>query len=662
MKGMPVAPLTGVLDLRSNPDLMPPGAVRMRQNLQTKGVSKLVRGCGWAKLLDGSGYNNQDLHDQLLTFSPGATRKPVTLLFPAEMPQGPRFLFAGTQSQIAILNEYSGDWRVLGSGFGGKDNPGPSAPRFKAAQVDAFVCFTNDFDPPQYHVLDSGVDQPLNPFPDLYLIGVTRAAVCWSFHGCLFLADVVMDGQRFPNMILWSDYQNPTSFDPAKLNSITGQEFLNPGEQILAALPFGNTMVIYTNENIWSMTIVGGDQSFDFGVIYSGHDNRSVGLLKYPNTLVSVGDEHAYLAEDALYTFSPYYIKPTRPEWAHYSTPALYDTLDKSNCQVPVAHHHDCELFMSVPRVGAPGGMPDITLRFQLDWKVADIIDHGFSAFANYQSFSSPTIRDFAIQYGICTEAGLAALGYPMGQEGLPKPPVSPLVDSAPTCFYTTHTQTIDGVVVEDWTQPSADPNSLCAAMGDLSLDDFCRRCGADTIMVAASSQDWCLKDLGKVFYREQCLNPTGAGTTSSDGYSSSIGNYVLNGYDSILRFAPAFLAGVPGDPPLVSEALKLDYEAVVASQPASVSLRIGVSAQPTDPNGPNLLWFQHSSKLLEYQTDKTAAQHLAAGTIPAKIARWTYYREGRMLCPELRISGTGGQATLTRVTMDAKPKESHNA
>jgi len=67
-KPITLAPLTGVLDVRSTPDLIPRDGVRFRQNLQTVADGKLRRGAGWAKLLSQAAYNNADFHDQLLVF------------------------------------------------------------------------------------------------------------------------------------------------------------------------------------------------------------------------------------------------------------------------------------------------------------------------------------------------------------------------------------------------------------------------------------------------------------------------------------------------------------------------------------------------------------------------------------------------------------------
>jgi len=662
IRGVPVAPLTGPLDLRSEVALMEGSSLRMRQNFQATGKGKLTRGCGWAKLLDSATYNNQDFHDQLLYFGPnGAIRQPVTMLFPAESTMGVRSLILATQSQICMLVESSGDYRVLGNAYGGVPSASASAPRFKAAQVNDYVAFTNDFNKPMYYVLEDGSGTLLQTFDDLDTIGVSRAAVTWAWRGCLFFADVVMDGQRQSNLLLWSDYQNPTSFDPAVLSSITGTKYLNPGERILAGLEFGNSFLIYTTENIWEMVVVGGDQSFDFAIRYPGSKNRSIGLLKYPNTLASLGDEHCYLAEDGLYTFNPYYLKPDRVEWAHLATPEVLDNIDSANCSVHVGLYNNYEYLLSVAKVGDANNCPSVTLRLNTAYSCADVVDAGFTAFCNFQSFLSPTVRDFITSNGICSLQGMANLGFPLGQQGVAKPPGAITSAFTPDCFYTKVTQTIGDVTVEDWNQAHAAPTSLCALLGNQTFDSVCRKCAGPTLLVAASSDDWCLKQIGGVSYREVCLNPSAIGSfITNAGYSSAVGNYALRGYDSILRLSPMYIAGERA-PMMQLDSVTLDFEARASSQPASVSLRVGVSAQPTDPNGPDMQWFAHSAKTLALQSSTTPAQRLAANVTPSQVMRWQLYRVARMLYLELTISGTGGDADFSRVTVEAGPSRARN-
>src|SRR5271166_6636492 len=100
-------PLTGVLDLRSNPDQLPSSSVRFRGNLQCTGRNKLRRGTGFQKLLSASAYNNSDFHDQLTHFTT-AQRSPVTFLFEAESARKVRSLILSNQTTLAQLNQHSG--------------------------------------------------------------------------------------------------------------------------------------------------------------------------------------------------------------------------------------------------------------------------------------------------------------------------------------------------------------------------------------------------------------------------------------------------------------------------------------------------------------------------------------------------------------------------
>ena len=664
LKGVPVSPLTGVLDARSSPDLMPPGSLRMRKNFQTPAQGTLRRGTGWTKLLSSTPYNNRDFHDQLLNFGAGI-RQPITMQYEAESTRGTRSLFIGTQGRIAQLNEYGGNYRLLGSGFGGTQKTSASAPRFHCAQVGDYLIFTNDFEAPMYHLLEqNGIDvvEPLVGMDDLELIGVSRAGIVWAWHNCLFFADVEMDGERFAYRVLWSDYNNPTSFDPAKTESITGKKDLFTHERILGGRPLGKSFLIYTTHGIWEMVVEGGAESFRFRRAYDGEDNKGVGILKYPNTLVSLGNQHAYGAEDGHYTFNPYSGKPERVEWLHRATSLIYDEIDQELCSVHVSNYSKNELLISVARRGAPFDCPDITLRVNTAYQVVDVIDHGFTSFCNYRSYNVPTIRDFIVQNGICTVAGLIAAGYPWVNEGLPSPLPSSTAPFAPTHFYTDVPQTIDvdggagDVDTEDWNQPEAIETSLCALLGDLRLDDICRRCQGPTLLVGCSSTDWCLKQIGDVFYRERCTNPTATGTTNENGYTSPQGVYVLDGYDSLLMFAPMY-ARQAGDPAIQCDQVRLDFLDVPASPPSGIRLRIGISSEIADPNTDTsrIVFFQHSLKQLRKQTNKTPAQHLRLNTVPVDFISWVFYRVGRVIYVELKITGTGGDATFSAARADVK-------
>lgn len=655
-KGIPLAPLTGAFDPMSSPDEMASGTVRMRQNFQCVGEKKLRRGTGWEKLLNTSNYNNQDFHDQLLTFTDGSIRQPILTLFRAESTRKVRSLFLATQGKIAKLNGYSGNWQIIGDRFGGTLTTNASAPRFKVAQLGDYLAFTNNFDKPRYHILEQSQFEAtplINEFADLNAIGLSRAAVVWEWKNCLFFADVEMDGQRYGYRLLWSNYLDPIGFDPANAASITGRFDLDTKETILGGAPSANGFLIYTSHGIWEMTVVGGAASFAFRRAYNGEENQGVGLLKYPNTLLATSLGHIYLAENGPYSFNQYATAPVRTEWLYKSAQILYKSIDATNCQVHIAGQDGDEIFFFTADEGSPYHAPNIGLRVNLKYSMADKIDHGFTAILNFRPASIPTIRDFIVEHGICTLAGLAAAGYPYLKEGLPRPLPAPVAAFTPENFYTSVTQSINGKVTEDWTQSSPAVHSLCSLLAGARLDDFCLKCEGDTLLVAACSTDWCLKQLGRVFYRERCSNPTAVGSTTSDGYISAVGTYLLDGYESLMTFAPVYT----DDSYVKADRFQLDYLSVPQDPPTLVCLRVGISAQVADSNEDTsrIVWFQHSCQPIKVLTNRTPAQHAQANTLPADFLQWVFERQGKILYFELSIDGTGGDATFSKVITAAK-------
>lgn len=662
LHGIPIAPLTGPMDVRSNPDQLQRGSLRFRQNFQATALGKLRRGSGWSKLLTRPDYNNQDFHDQLLTLSNAdeftAIRQPVTLLFEAESTRKVRSLIAAKQGTVAKLNEHSGNWLILGTGYGGEQTESAAAPRFKAAQVGDYLALTNNFERPMYYRMEdvSVAGEPLlQTFDDFELIGLTRAGVVWAWRNVLFFADVTMDGERLGQRIIWSGYNNPLSFDPAALDSITGFKDLNNNETILAGKPVGNTFLIYTTHGIWEMAITGGDQSFSFARRFNGEDNPGAAVLKYPNTLVQLPSAHAYLAEDGMYIFSPWYGQPERAEWLHVSTPTILDNIDNDSCQVHIAMFHENEMVISTASTSAVNACPDRTLRVNMTYRCADKVDHGYTAFCNYRSYDVPTVRDFIVENAICTQEEMLAAGYGYGREGLPNPGIAVTAPFTPMSIYTSTPQSIDpDITVEDWNQETADEDSLCALLGTTRMDDFCAKCEGPTLLVAASSQDLCLKGLGDVFYRERCVNPTGTGETIDLGYLSSVGSYLLDGYDSIIRFAPMYTER------MLVQLGELEFDYLARMMESFVSLRVGIASQVADPNTDEcrIVWFQHSSQPLKCISNLTVAQHIAKSTIPSQFCSWKIFRKGRFVCAELKIAGTGADADLSGIRADVKALE----
>lgn len=747
-KPISVAPLTGVLDLRSSPDLIPAGGVRMRQNFQTVGDGKLRRGCGWPKLLTSANYNNEDFHDQLLTFG-ASMRQPVTLIQEAQSFIGVRSLFIGQQSRLLRLSEHGGNWKVMGSGFGGTASQSCAAPRFRSARVGDYVAFTNDYDRPKYHVLEQVGEsgESLYEFDDFVTIGLRRAKFVWSWRNFLIFANVEMDNQRYPFRLLGSDFEQPTSFDPEKADSITWQKDLMSHEEILGGAPSGNEFLIYTTHGIWAMTIVGGESTVNFRRCYNGEDNQMRGLLRYPGILVNLGEMHLYAAgqteeegRGALFMYNQFYARPERPEWLHRASSLIFDNIDTSVCEVHVAALHGNEVLISVAEEGQDNECPNVTLRINMQHQACDKVDFGFTAFGGFNSQDIQTVRDFIIESGICDLAGLTAVdaNYGYENEGLPNPlPAMGAVEATcihtlsvlhlggtvtaagagtaaangdyvwnvltlryentngyylttssngttrtwklfsdvPTQLYSTTAtleglwSTVDGgagpaptftadadvVRAEDYEKTASDTDSLCDILGDETIDAGCRNCPSDKLFVAAASDDWCLKQIGGAYYREECSNPTAVGITTGDGYQSAAGTYVLNGYDSIWIPGPMFTPNGG----IICHNVSMQYQARPQTPPSDISLRVGVSGQIADANGDScLVWHQHSSKKLKCQSDKTPAQHRATNTQPTTTLGWELHRKGPVLYLELKIAGTGGDVDLSRIQSELEQYE----
>lgn len=142
------------LNTRSQPDVLAFGEARVKTNFAIVDGG-LARMAGYRRLLDQTPYCNQDLHDQLINaqFRYGQTT-PVTIgasdeeIFPSSkcgslqlIPEerrsveyvtlvkqvnttyGGRMLIVGTQSRLYLLNEYTGNWRLLADALATSTTP-----------------------------------------------------------------------------------------------------------------------------------------------------------------------------------------------------------------------------------------------------------------------------------------------------------------------------------------------------------------------------------------------------------------------------------------------------------------------------------------------------------------------------------------------------------
>lgn len=695
-----IQPLSGPMDTRSTPDAVAIGSWRYRLNVAVNDQGKACRRPGWQKYRgEKAVYNNEDLHDQLLSlqtyyadrqvpyspqtdisvYPPGndstgqpyclgsqlarsTGRQPVTFLFEAIGTTGVRKLLAGTQNRLYALDDAKGNWRIIADGYGGDPGTGLHR-RWRAAQVNDAIVLTNNYDPPLIHLLDQPTFgcsmQAVAEIDSLAGIGLTKAGVVAKWKGTIFLADVEMDSARVEHRVVWSRFQLPANFTPgtADSNGTAGFQDLNAGEKILGMEPLADVLLIYTNKSIWQCEFVGGDQTFTFTERYVESKNGT-GCLAYKHTLASTGNEHVYLARDGIYVYNLYLPRPDRVEWIHKATDQIFDTIDEKACEHQIAEFFPgCnEYWVSWVEKGQT--VPRRTLVCNTRYQTTDFVDHGFTALVNHAPDDRGTILDFLLSYGICTPAEIAAnadIITPGVKEGgfcdeasaIQNPSALP---DRNTPIWTNNGVAIDGKLVENLDQPTPDSNSLCALLGDLTIEDLCQACTSGALLLMASAADNCIKQysfLDGVFYREVTtgFNPCGA--------------WRRDGYDFLMRTG----AQDYGYPREDKNCRSLELEYVVnelQAESSPLQMRIAYSAQAVDSNNDAsgrcaLVWRPLSVKNLECVGLADGQGQIDAGTRPNKTMQWPFLFTGRYFYFEIKVSGINGNACFSRLTADMR-------
>lgn len=387
-----INPMIGILDVRSRPAAVPNGGYRWRLNIAASDTGKACLRDGFSKFLNQPNFVNCDHHHQ------GATREAITLGFESTSPLGVRRLFDATQSRVSLLNEDACTWTDIVTGKGA---PGS---RFKAAELQDWVLFTNDTDEPFLYTLSSGV--VIDPIPGLSnapwrdstgtsIPGkhLTKAKVTIQYQGVLFLMNVFQDGTRFSSRITWSDLNDPTSWVLNPASSIAGFQDLDYGSDILAAAEMNGVLYVYTTKAIWKIAANSNTSltasPFVFQKVYSEPKNET-GCLTFPNTLVSTGNDHYYMGRDGIYHFNQYLSAPEWLDWVHRADGVIFTKLDTRlsliYCDSPVAEFYAVkrEIWFSWSSAGALDNN-NLSLVLNVDQKCADVVDAGFTAFVNFR-------------------------------------------------------------------------------------------------------------------------------------------------------------------------------------------------------------------------------------------------------------------------------------
>jgi hypothetical protein len=400
--------LSGLLDVRSRPSDLPPGALRWRQSFSVSSEGKLCNRDGFSRsfadmIYDENGcllssgdctglerfYHNHDLHHQ------GDTREAITFEYESTASTGERRLFSGTTSRIYWLDELTGTQnQIAPAGQGAGDS------YWQGDCLQDVMVFGNGVNDVLQHTL--GTVTTATTIPDLQGLGVTAPHVVVVFSGFVFLMNYSQGGVRKLSSVRWSDLNGPTRWDEhviAPDTTLAGVQDLDYGDEILAAKPMLGSLYIYTRRSIWKVTVSGdANATWVFTRVYTEPKNQT-GCLGYPRTLVSTGSDHYYMGRESIYHYSPFMTAPEREEWIRRADGVIFKKADTELsgvlCNAPCSEYRPDlkEIWFSWP--SGTHILNNWTLVLNIEQQAADVIEVGFSAMVNYRR--TP-------QFGLCNE------------------------------------------------------------------------------------------------------------------------------------------------------------------------------------------------------------------------------------------------------------------
>lgn len=579
-------------------------------------------------------------------------REPITLIHEFTTAAGRRRLLIGAKSKLAVLNERGGNWRIIADGLGGNysedTNCDCSSRRFRVAQIGQIMVITNDYDPLLFWPMDAGPTGcdfwSAEYVTDLLTLNITKAHVVAAWNGYVFIANVEQENERHPNRIFWSDFNNPLSWIPAA-NSDANSQDLGLGERIIRAETIGGRLLLYTKKNpveygIYEVRLIGGDAVFAFAELYRGPDG-----VEYENSLINLGDRHYWLSQSGIMEMTEFDRAPHRIEWMHRADGVFYKGLEdewlksfpgldgfgsvnKDACE-QVIGFYDSErraLWFSWPT--DDNECPNMSLRLNLAYEHASLVDHGFTAGAMHKPDYTEALRDW-----LAEEAGCDPLDLLMDKEGVPYSYDHP---TEPPAYIRNETEDPD---------LAADPDSLCARVAGTDINDLCNACDADAILILADASDRTLKEFTPdTYYRERYINE---GVTYNCPQTTP-GDYALDGYYSMLQ-GDAMAFGQKAEK-LINRS-EVDYVAEEQTVPNDLTFHVGYGQQPRC-----LTWDTTAAdQQLKCLTENSAAQHAANNTRPSLLATYNYYRRGVYISWRMYTSGTGGASCFNGVTLSVR-------
>lgn len=581
-------------------------------------------------------------------------REPITMLAEGALEDTGRKLLAATKSKIYALNESSANWMVLADGLGGEyrydqDCASCNSRRFVTTRLGGIQLFSNDFDPVLYWRFESpigGCRQWRAQYVDeLLAVGITKVKVIGSWKGFAFYGNVEQEGQSFPSRIFWSDFNAPLSIIPGG-NSLASETDLGFGQEILRFETLGGQARLYTDKAIYEVLLVGGDEVFRFLEIYRGPD-----ALKYTHSLVNIGKAHLYLGQTGIFTLEEYGRSPIRVEWQHKASGAIFNgvsatdligfpylapfgPINKDQCD-QVIGWFDSErktIWFSWPT--DDNVCPNMSLTLNLQYGFSSLVDKGFTAGVSYTSDPRQSLLDWLRTNQVCN---FDAFADQLQKIGVPYDSSSNAFPNPPAHIFN---------ATEDPSLPS-DPDSLCARLGGLSIEDLCGEdCRTRVVMVVADAIDHTIKEYSDDFLAREMFVDTGLRYECP--YSTD-GVYTLEPYSSLMM---SDMNKLGRNEEKAIRLASIDYIAGVQAVPSLLRFQIGYSSQPGC-----VTWRDATPCELKCLTEKTAAEHLANNTRPNTMCKFPVHWSGVFLGYRFYITGLGGKSCFSEVKLEIRLK-----
>lgn len=563
-------------------------------------------------------------------------REAVTMLGEIVSSTG-RKLIAGTMSRVYEYNQSAGNWRILADGLGNAgytvEQCGCNSVRGSMATMGLYMLYTNGFDYPSIYVLGEMQDncgrQDMVPISDLVALGITRAGGVVVWKGFVIFFDITEAGTRMGGTFIWSDLETPDSYIESDL-SLAGRISVAVGQTILAMAPLGNWLMCYTDKGIYRITLVGGEDIFNIEEIKGVGGNA----LKFKYSLIVTGSAHMWLGESDVLYFTQFDTAPIHVPWITKAAGIIFNGMSEDDAEYAAINREACDLvtggwseekreaWLSWPT--GENTCPNVTLRFNLKFNTADLVDHGFTSYLTFRADLRPTVGEWMEDLGICPRASKIAMG--------PK--------DGPPC-------TAEQLAVVDpplyIRNPEEDPDlpvhtrSLCAALIGKSMDDFCVDCAAPATFITASAEDFTLKQQEDDYYFREML---GGGYADYDAYSCTGQYYEYRGYDTVMQMGAERYR--VDDEKLVKR-IELEAEPLPQSTPSDLEMEVGYGSQSGC-----LKWKPIRS--LPFECEATAED-----VRPDFSFLFPTWRRGRYVSARFRISGVGGGGTFSAMTQMLK-------